>query len=138
MSTTIKCPNCSHEFELNESLREDVKKELRDEMKEWQRKKEDAFNTQLAEERKKIQQETEQSIRKKISSDFEIQLRQLEQNNKDNEEKLKIARQKEQRRCCKYACQTPAYFRPETIHERYRCPGQGNSGESITRPVHRK
>jgi len=95
MSTTIKCPNCSHEFELNESLREDVKKELRDEMKEWQRKKEETFNAQLAEERKKIQQETEQAIRKKISSDFEIQLRQLEQNNKDNEEKLKAARQQQ-------------------------------------------
>ena len=95
MSTIIKCPNCSYEFELNESLREDVKKELRDEMKEWQRKKEDAFNAQLAEERKKIQQEAEQSIRKKISSDFEIQLRHLEQNNKDNEEKLKQARQQQ-------------------------------------------
>jgi hypothetical protein len=95
MSTTIKCPNCSHEFELNESLREDVKKELRDEMKEWQRKKEESFSSQLAEERKKIQQETEQSIRKKISADFEIQLRQLELNNKDNEEKLKEARQQQ-------------------------------------------
>jgi len=93
--STIKCPNCSHEFELNESLREDVKKELRDEMKEWQRKKEEAFNSQMAEERKKIQQDTEQAIRKKISSDFEIQLRQLEQNNKDNEEKLKEARQQQ-------------------------------------------
>ncbi len=95
MSTIIKCPNCSHEFELNESLREDVKKELRDEMKEWQRKKEEAFNSQMAEERKKIQQETEQAIRKKISSDFEVQMRQLEQNNKDNEEKLKEARQQQ-------------------------------------------
>ena len=95
MSTTIKCPNCSHEFELNESLREDVKKELRDEMKKWQREKEDAFTVQLAEERKKIQQETEQAIRKNIASDFENKLRLLEQNNKDNEEKLKLARQKE-------------------------------------------
>jgi hypothetical protein len=95
MSTTIKCPNCSHEFELNESLREDVKKELRDEMKEWQRKKEETWNAQLAEERKKIQLETEQAIRKNISSDFENKLRLLEQNNKDNEEKLKEARQQQ-------------------------------------------
>ena len=95
MSTTIKCPNCSHEFELNESLREDVKKELRDEMKKWQKEKEDSFNTQLAEERKKIQQETEQAIRKNISNDFENKLRLLEQNNKDNEEKLKEARQQQ-------------------------------------------
>jgi hypothetical protein len=64
-------------------------------MKEWQRKKEEAFNSQMAEERKKIQQDTEQAIRKKISSDFEIQLRQLEQNNKENEEKLKEARQQQ-------------------------------------------
>lgn len=95
MSTTIKCPNCSHEFELNESLREDVKKELRDEMKEWQRKKEEAFNIQLADERRKIQRETEQAIRKNISSDFENKLRLLEENNKENEEKLKDARQQQ-------------------------------------------
>jgi hypothetical protein len=95
MSTIIKCPHCNQEFELNESLREDVKKELRDEMKEWQRKKEEIFNAQLVEERKRIQQETEQSIRKKISSDFEVQLRSLEQSNKDNEEKLKEARQQQ-------------------------------------------
>jgi hypothetical protein len=95
MSTTIKCPNCSHEFELNESLREDVKKELRDEMKEWQRKKEEAFNIQLADQRQKIQQETEQAIRKNISSDFENKLRLLEENNKENEAKLKEARQQQ-------------------------------------------
>ena len=95
MSTTIKCPNCNHEFELNETLREDVKKELRDEMKEWQRKKEEAFSAQLADERKKIEHETEQAIRKKISSDFEVQLKSLEQSNKDNEEKLKEARKQQ-------------------------------------------
>src|SRR6185503_14054301 len=95
MSTIIKCPNCSHEFELNESLREGVKKELRDEMKEWQRKKEEAFNTQLGEERKKIQQETEQAVRKNIASDYENKLRLLDQTNKDNEEKLKLARQQQ-------------------------------------------
>ncbi len=95
MSTTIKCPNCSHEFELNASLREDVKKELRDEMKEWQRKKAEEFNAQLVEERKRVQLETEQSIRKNISSDYENRLRLLDQANKDNEEKLKEARQQQ-------------------------------------------
>ena len=95
MSTIIKCPNCGNEFEPNESLREEVKKELRDEMKEWQRKKQEEFNAQIGDERKKIQQETEQAIRKSISSDYENRLRLLDQTNKDNEEKLKQARQQQ-------------------------------------------
>ena len=95
MSTIIKCPNCGNEFEPNESLREEVKKELRDEMKEWQRKKQEEFNAQIGDERKKIQQETEQAIRKSISSDYENRLRLLDLTNKDNEEKLKQARQQQ-------------------------------------------
>jgi hypothetical protein len=95
MSTTIKCPNCGNEFEPNESLREEVKKELRDEMKEWQRKKQEEFNAHIGEERKKVQQETEQAIRKTIASDYENKLRLLDQTNKENEEKLKEARQQQ-------------------------------------------
>jgi hypothetical protein len=46
MSTNIKCPNCSHEFELNESLRGEVEKELRGKMQAWQKKKEEEFENQ--------------------------------------------------------------------------------------------
>ena len=95
MSTMIKCPSCGNEFEPNESLREEVKKELRDEMKEWQRRKQEEFIAQIGEEKKKIQQETEQTIRKTISSDYENRLRLLDQTNKDNEEKLKLAREQQ-------------------------------------------
>ena len=95
MITTIKCPNCGNEFEPNETLREEVKKELRDEMKEWKKKQEEAFIAQIGEERKRIQQETETIIRKAVSSDYENRLRLLDQNNKDNEEKLKLARQQQ-------------------------------------------
>ncbi len=95
MLTSIKCPKCGNEFEPNETLREEVKKELRDEMKEWQRKKEGEFIAQIGEERKKIQLETEQAIRKSIYNDFENKLRLLEQNNKEFEEKLKEARQQQ-------------------------------------------
>jgi hypothetical protein len=49
----------------------------------------------IEEERKRIQQQTEENLRKTISGDFENQLKMLQQNNKDNEEKLRLARQKE-------------------------------------------
>lgn len=76
----IKCPKCGNEFELNESLREDVKKELREEMKDWQKKK---------------QAEMETLLRKDIASDYENKLRLLEQNDREKDEKLKEARKKE-------------------------------------------
>ena len=95
MSTEIKCPNCGHEFEPTDSIREEVQKELRSKMAEWQKQQQQKFEAQLAEERKRTQAETEANIRKNVSADFENKLRLLEQNNKDNEEKLKLARQKE-------------------------------------------
>lgn len=80
MATEIKCPSCGHQFEPNESIREEIEKELRGKMQDWQKQKE---------------KQLEDAIRKNLSSDFETKLRLLEENNKDNEEKLKQARQKE-------------------------------------------
>jgi hypothetical protein len=95
MPTDIKCPNCGHQFEPNEAIREEVQKELRAQAADWQKKKNEEFNQKLDEEKKRIQQSVEENLRKSISSDFENRLRLAEQNNKDNEEKLKLSRQKE-------------------------------------------
>ncbi|HEY6503125.1 MAG TPA: DUF2130 domain-containing protein [Chitinophagaceae bacterium] len=95
MPTEIKCPNCGHQFEPNDAIREEVEKELRSKAADWQKKKNEEFQLKLEEEKKRIQQTLEENIRKNIAADFDNQLRQLEQNNKDNEEKLKTARQKE-------------------------------------------
>jgi len=113
MPTTIKCPNCAHEFPLEEAVSEEYKKELREQMitykrqkeeeiakkeKEWQlqlQKKETDFAQQIKTEKEKLQLQLEESIRKTISSDYENKVRLLEQNNKDNEEKLREARQQQ-------------------------------------------
>lgn len=95
MSTEIKCPNCGHEFEPSDSIREEVQKELRAKMSEWQRQQQQKFDTLLLEEKKRTQKETEELLRKNIVADFENKLRLLEENNKDNQEKLKQAREKE-------------------------------------------
>ncbi len=95
MASDIKCPNCGHEFEPTDSIREEIQKELRSQMSDWQKKQQLKFDQQLLEEKKKTQQETEELIRKNIAADFENKLRLLEQNNKENEEKLKEARQQQ-------------------------------------------
>ncbi|MBM3416730.1 MAG: DUF2130 domain-containing protein [Bacteroidetes bacterium] len=84
MPTEIKCPSCGHEFEPNESIRksieEEVRKEANERAEQWKKNKE---------------KEIEEAIRKNLASDFETKLRLLEQNNKENEEKLKMARQQQ-------------------------------------------
>lgn len=95
MTTQVKCPNCGHQFEPNDAIREEVEKELRSKAADWQKKKNEEFQLKLEEEKKRIQQSLEENIRKNIAGDFENKLRLLEQNNKENEEKLKEARQKE-------------------------------------------
>src|SRR5258705_8548166 len=80
MSTTIKCPNCSYEFEPADYIREEIQREVNVKAEEWKRKKE---------------KELEEALRKNIYSDFETKLRLAEQTNKDNEERLKLARQQQ-------------------------------------------
>ena len=95
MPTTIKCPRCGNEFEPNESIREQIKKELNQKATEWQKRKDEEYQIKMEEERKRMQQHLEENIRRSISSDYESQLRLLSQTNKDNEEKLKEARQQQ-------------------------------------------
>src|SRR6478736_288971 len=95
MPTTIKCPRCGNEFEPNESIREQIKKELNQKATEWQKRKDEEYQIKMEEEKKRIQQQLEANIRRSISLDYENQLRLLAQTNKDNEEKLKEARQQQ-------------------------------------------
>lgn len=100
--STIKCPNCSHEFEATDAFRDEVQKDLNAKAKEWQakkeeefRKKEEGFQKELAESLAKQKTIIEEGIRKSIAGDFEAKLKMLAETNASNEEKLKEARQKE-------------------------------------------
>ena len=83
MSTTIKCPNCQHEFEPNDSIREEVQKELRNKMTEWQKQQQQKLDEQLISERNKIQKEAETLLRKSIAAEFENKFNLQDQINKD-------------------------------------------------------
>src|SRR5436189_430100 len=91
MSNEIKCPSCGTVFEATDSIRDEVQKELRAKMLDWQNQKQKEFEAEKA----KLQKETEEALRKNIATDFEVRMQQLQQTNKDNEEKLKEARQQQ-------------------------------------------
>lgn len=113
MPTNIKCPHCGNEFPMEEAVSEEYKKELREQMliykkqkdeellkkeKEFQQavqNREAEFSKKLQEEKNSLQRTLEENLRKTIGADYENKLVMLQQSNKDNEEKLKLSRQKE-------------------------------------------
>ncbi len=109
MSTEVKCPSCGYSFPLEEVIGKEYEQELRDKMIAWQKKKDEEFIKK--EEDFKVQQKAlslkyeqqlaqekinlEEAVRKSIAIDFENKLNFLENANQENQEKLKLAGQKE-------------------------------------------
>jgi hypothetical protein len=120
MAIHINCPNCQHKFEPGDAFMKDFETQARQKMAaEWQKLKsevdkdklllqqqkdllekqqqqqETEIQQRLNVERQKLQQQLQDSIRKSVASDFENQLKLLQQAYNEKEEKLKLARQKE-------------------------------------------
>jgi hypothetical protein len=113
MPTEIKCPGCGHQFEPNDAIREEVQRELLTKAKEWQKRKDEEFkqkeaallkqlqqkqeeaDKRIEEEKIRLQQTMEATLRKTIASDFENQLKLLQESCSETEEKLKLSRRKE-------------------------------------------
>lgn len=91
---------------MEQAVSEEYKKELRDQMIAFTKKKEEEHNRKLqiqerdfelkmAEEKRALQQHLEENIRKNLTQDFENRLKILQSANTQQEEKLAAARQKE-------------------------------------------
>ena len=98
---------------MEEAVSEQYKKDLREQMIAFTKKKEEElqyktndltkqlqqqqeqFNKKMLEEKKILQQQLEENLRKSIGSDFENKLQLLEKSNEENQAKLKLARDKE-------------------------------------------
>lgn len=109
----IHCPNCNHQFDPGDSMRDEIEKELRAKVIDWQKKKDEEFkqkelafqqqllkkdeeaNQRMIVEKKKLEEELKSSLRKDIAGDYENQLKMLQDADKEKEEKLKEARKKE-------------------------------------------
>src|SRR5215213_1440927 len=120
MPTNIKCPNCATVFDVENVLSADVEQKLKQQFeKQWQqsltqvaadkkkleeeqrqfeekkKKENELFQQKLQQEKQKIEAEVQQQLRKSISADYENELRLLKQNKAETEERLKAARQRE-------------------------------------------
>lgn len=120
MGTSITCPNCKHQFVMEDAFAADIEKEMRGKMEtEWRKRmeglqaekqqllqqrqqielqkqaQEEELNKRLLAEKEKMQESLSDNIRKNLSADYENQLRMLQQANQEQEEKLREARRQE-------------------------------------------
>ncbi|MET3980768.1 hypothetical protein ABIB62_003371 [Mucilaginibacter sp. UYP25] len=113
MATEVKCPSCGHGFPIEEVMAEEYKQQLRLKMQDYTRQKEEefqkkeadfntrekkqqeAFDLRLVNEKKALQLTLEENLRKSIASDFENEMKVLQESITSTAEKLKVSRQKE-------------------------------------------
>ncbi len=120
MPNDIKCPNCGHHFDVENviaaeieqkfhqqfqeklqhslnAIEQDKNKLLAEQQKfeEVKKNENELFAQRLQKEKLKLETELQYQLGKSIAADFENKVRMLENNKKDNEEKLMEARRKE-------------------------------------------
>ncbi|KAA2240058.1 DUF2130 domain-containing protein [Chitinophaga agrisoli] len=120
MGTSITCPNCKHQFVMEDAFAADIEKEMRGKLEsEWRKRmdglnaekqqlaqqrqqieqlkqvQEEELNKRLLSEKEKMHESLSENIRKHLSADFENQLRMLQQTNQEQEERLREARRQE-------------------------------------------
>ncbi len=101
-SFNITCPNCQHEFEATDSLRNQIEKELKSTVKDWQQKKEDDFKKQFTElkakadaEKKELEKELQEKIKNTVALDYENKLKDLQKSDEEKNKKLLEANKRE-------------------------------------------
>lgn len=120
MASDIKCPSCGNVFDVEEVIASDLEEKLKKEyaskfqqslntltedrkkfnqdlaiFEEKKKRENQLFQQRLIHEKQKLQADLQQQLTRTIGSEFEHKLRLLEQHNHDQEQKLKLARQKE-------------------------------------------
>jgi hypothetical protein len=92
---TVTCPKCQHSFEPTDAIREEVEKELRGKMTDWQKKKEEETNQLLAEQKTKLQTEITEQLKKNIASDYEHKIKLMQENETKMQQQANEYREKE-------------------------------------------
>ncbi|MFZ9301856.1 MAG: DUF2130 domain-containing protein [Sediminibacterium sp.] len=92
---TVTCPKCQHHFEPTDAIREEVEKELRGKMTDWQKKKEEETAQLLAEQKTKLQTEITEQLKKNIASDYEHKIKLMQENETKMQQQANEYREKE-------------------------------------------
>ena len=92
---TVTCPKCQHSFEPTDAIREEVEKELRGKMTDWQKKKEEETAQLLEAQKQKIQTELSEQLKKNLASEYEHKIKIMQENESAMSKQVTEFREKE-------------------------------------------
>ncbi|MCE2655853.1 MAG: DUF2130 domain-containing protein [Sediminibacterium sp.] len=92
---TVSCPKCYHSFEPTDAIREEVEKELRGKMTDWQKKKEEETNQLLADQKLKIENELSEQLKKNLAEQYEHKLKLAKEGQENMGKQVKEFQEKE-------------------------------------------
>ncbi len=92
---TVSCPKCQHSFEPTDAIREEVEKELRGKMTDWQKKKEEETGLLLEAQKIKIQTELGEQLKKNLASEYEHKIKIMQENESNMSKQVNEFRQNE-------------------------------------------
>ena len=91
----VTCPKCQHNFVPTEAIREEVEKELRGKMTDWQKKKEEETNALLAEQKITIENELAEKLKKDLGAQYDHQIKVMQQSESAMSQQVKAFQEKE-------------------------------------------
>jgi hypothetical protein len=91
----VSCPKCQHSFEPTDAIREEIEKELRGKMTDWQKKKEDETTQLLAEQKLKIESELSEQLKKNLTAEYDYKLKMANERQENMSKQVKEFQEKE-------------------------------------------
>ena len=91
----VSCPKCHHSFEPTDAIRDEIEKELRGKMTDWQKKKEEETNQLLADQKHKIETELAAQLKKNLSDEYEHKLKMAQESQENMSKQVKEFQMKE-------------------------------------------
>ena len=91
----VTCPKCHHNFEPTDAIREEVEKELRGKMTDWQKKKEEETSALLAEQKVTIENELAEKLKKEVTAQYDQKIKAMQQNESAMSKQVKDFQEKE-------------------------------------------
>jgi hypothetical protein len=91
----VTCPKCQHNFEPTDAIREEVEKELRGKMTDWQKKKEEETTLLLAEQKITIENELAEKLKKEVGAQYDHKIKVMQQSESAMSQQVKDFQEKE-------------------------------------------
>ncbi|MFM2439795.1 MAG: hypothetical protein RLZ16_794 [Bacteroidota bacterium] len=85
----VSCPKCQHSFEPTDAIRDEIEKELRGKMTDWQKKKEEETSQLLAEQKNKIETELAAQLKKNFSEEYDHKLKMAQEGQENMSKQVK-------------------------------------------------